>query len=376
LPKIKVAMYGLTSEAYMLAADLADRATVVIVDETLQMAMDLEPGFLKKNPNLQEVMQAEPLMSLKPVEQVLGEAQVIFFTPRLRRPSEETLIEAGSKLRDLARYLSKGVTLVNSLPTGPGGNSDNIMVVEKQTGLQVGSTLTYSYMPLMPNDAKPAVVSAAGLPEKGPLRALGFTPNSQNVFSAELEYASEVMQAAVASVTEIEMARRAREAKVSLQGSSSAYLDEFSRYLYELKAIQASEETGEAISYLAGATLKSFDNYGRYVVDETREVLKEKQLKASRTKISLLWNLDRYEMRGERLQVAESIQQRLRDYVTDVEVVSRPRGRGGAELLDPLKHNVVIVCSKDDWDVMKAAKKEQRSAETTVLSATAGLGRE
>jgi hypothetical protein len=369
-------MYGLTSEAYRLAADLVDKAQVTIVDETLQMAMNLDPAFLKKNPNLQEVMAEEPLLSFKPLEQVLGEAQVIFFTPRLRRPSDETLIESGSKLRDLAKYLSKGVTLVNSLPTGPGGNSENIMLAEKQTGLQVGSTLTYSYMPLRPREPKPAVVAAAGLGEKGALRALGFTPNSQNVFSAELEYASAVMETTVASVTEIEMARRARDAKVTLQRPSSVYLDEFSKYLYELKAIQASEETGESISYLAGAALKSFDNYVRYVVDETREVLKEKQLKASRTKISLLWNLDKYEMRGERLQVAESIQQRLRDYVTDVNVVSRPTERGGAELLDPLKHNVVIVCSKDDWDIVKQAKKEQRSVETTVLSATPGLTRD
>ena len=376
MPKIKVAMYGLTSEAYRVAATLVDRAQVTIVDETLQMAMDIDPAFMKKNPSLQEIMAEEPLLRFKPLEQVLGEAQVIFFTPRLRRPSDETLIEAGTKLRDLARYLSKGVTLVNSLPTGPGGNSDNIMLAEKQTGLQVGSTLTYSYMPLRPGEFKPAVISVAGLLEKGALQTLGFTPNSQNVFSAELEYASSVMESAVASVTEIELARRAREAKVTLQRSSGAYLDEFSKCLYELKAIQASEETGESISYLAGATLKSFDNYIRYAVDETRDVLKEKQLKASRTKISLLWNLDKYEMRGERLQVAESIQQRLRDYVTDVDVVSRTKGRGGAELLDPLKHNVVIVCSKEDWDVMKQAKKEQRSVETTVLLATPSLSRE
>ena len=376
MPKIKVAMYGLTSEAYMLAADLVDRAQVTIIDETLQMAMDLDPAFLKRNPNLQDVMAEEPLLSFKPLEQVLGEAQVIFFTPRLRRPSDETLIEAGSKLRDLARYLSKGVTLVNSLPTGPGGNSENIMLVEKQTGLQVGSALTYSYMPLRPREAKPAVVSAAGLTEKGALYSLGFTPNSQNVFSAELEYASSVMETAVSSVTEIEMARRAREARVSLQKSSTVYLDEFSKFLYELKAIQSSEETGESIAYLAGAALKSFDNYVRYVVDEAREVLKEKLLKASRTKISLLWNLDKYEMRGERLQVAENIQQRLRDYVTDVDVVSRPKGKGGSDLLDPLKHNVVIVCSKEDWDVMKQARKEQRSVETTVLLATPGLTRD
>jgi len=340
------------------------------------MAMDIDPVFMKKNPNLQEVMAEEPLLSLKPLEQVLGEAQVIFFTPKLRRPSDETLIEAGTKLRDLARYLTKGVTLVNSLPTGPGGNSENIMLAEKQTGLQVGSTLTYSYMPLRPGESKPAVVSAAGVADKGALQALGFVPNSQNVFSAELEYASSVMESAVASVTEIEMARRAREAKVTLQRSSNMYLDEFSKYLYELKAIQASEETGESISYLAGATLKSFDNYVRYAVDETREVLKEKQLKASRTKISLLWSLDKYEMRGDRLLVADNIQQRLRDYVTDVDIVSRSKGRGGAELLDPLKHNVVIVCSKDDWETMKQARKEQRSVESTVISATPSLTRE
>ena len=376
MPKIKVAMYGLTSEAYRLAADLVDRAQVTIVDETLQMAMELDAPFLRKNPNLQEVMGEEPLLSFKPLGQVLGEAQVIFFTPKLRRPSDETLIEAGTKLRDLARYVSKGVTLVNSLPTGPGGNSENIMLVEKQTGLQAGSSLTYAYMPLRPKDPKPAVVSTVGVQEKGPLQALGFSQNTQSVFSAELEYASSVMQSAVASVMEIEMARRAREAKVVMQRSSEVYLDEFAKYLYELKAIQASEETGESISYLAGATLKSFDNYVRYVVDETREVLKEKQLKASRTKISLLWNLDRYEMRGERLQVSESIQQRLRDYVTDVDVVSRSRQGGGLEILDPLKHNVVIICSREDWDLMKQAKKEQRSVETTILSATPSLKRE
>ena len=376
MPKTRVAMYGLTSEAYRLAADLVDRAQVTIVDETLQMAMDLDPSFLKKNPSLQEVMAEEPLLSFKPLEQVLGEAQVVFFTPKLRRPSEEALIEAGSKLRDLSRYLSKGVTFVNSLPTGPGGNSDNIMLIEKQTGLRVGATLTYAYMPLKPREPKPAVVSAAGLQEKGALEVLGFAPNSQNVFSAELEYASSVIEAAVTSVTEIEMARRAREAKVSFQRATDVYLDEFSKYLYELKAIQSSEETGESISYLAGATLKSFDNYVRYVVDETREVLKEKQLKASRTKITLLWSLDKYEMRGERLQVADSIQQRLRDYVTDVALVSGAKLRGGPGLFDPLKHNVVIVCSKEDQDSLKGARKELRSTESTLISATPGLKRE
>ena len=369
-------MYGLTSEGYRLAAELVDKAQVTIVDETLMMAMELDLAFLRKNPKLDVLMAGEPLLKLKPLGHVLGEAQVIFFTPRLRQPSDESLVEANSKLRDLSKYISKGATFVNVLPTGPGGNSENMLLVEKQTGLKVGSTLTYAYMPLRPRDTKPAVVSTSGSLEKDQLHTLGFVENSQNVFSAELEYAATVLEAAIASVTEIELARRAREAKVTLQRLPDAYIDDFTKYLYELKAIQAGEETGESISYLAGATLKGLENYIRYLVDETRELLKEKELKASRTKIDLVWSLDKYEMRGERQQVAESIQQKLRDYVTDVNVVSGSELRGGSEVLDPMKHNILIACSEDDQEAAKLAKKGHRSIEMTLVSATPALKRE
>jgi len=376
LQKVKVAIYGLTSEGYRLAADFVDKAQVTIVDETLQMAMEVDQVFLKKNPRLGELMAGEPLLNLEPVGQVLPEAQIIFFAPKLRRPSDESLIEASSKLRDLAKYLSKGVTLVNILPTGPGGNSENIMLVEKQTGLKIGSTLAYAYMPLRPLDSKPAVISIAGTSEDGQLKTLGFVENSQNVFSAELEYTSMVLDAAMTSVTAIELARKAREAKVTLQKTSDIYIDEFTKYMYELKAIQSSEEMGESISYLAGATQKGLENFVRYIVDETRELLKEKELKASRTRMDLVWSLDRYEMRGERQQVAEGIQQRLRDYVTDVNIISGSELKGGSEVLDPLKHNVIIACSKDDDEAAKQAKRRHRSVEMTLISATPSLRRE
>jgi len=366
-------MYGLTSEGYRLAAELVNRAQVTIIDETLQMAMDLDSTFLRKNPNLGNLMSEEPLLSFKPVEQVLGEAQVVFFTPRLRRPLDEALVEAGSKLRDLSGYLSKGVTFVNDLPTGPGGNSESIMLLEKQTGLKVAESFTYAYMPLRPRDSRPVVVSAETMKERSALEALGFAVTSQNFLSAELEYAALILERSIGFVTEIELARQARESKVSLQKESNVYLDEFAKYLYDLRTIQASDETGESISYLAGATLKSLGNYARYIVDETREVLKERNLKASRTKISLLWSLDRYEMRGERLQMAESIQQRLRDYVTDVEIVPGLNIKAGPQALDPLKYNVVIVCSKEDHESLRQARKFHSDTEMTLLHATPSL---
>lgn len=376
MAKPRVAMYGLTTEGYRLAASMIDKADVTIVDETLQMALELSPAFMKKNPDLEELMSQEPLLSFRPLEQVLGDAQVVFFTPKLRRPAEEALMEASTKLRDLSKYLSKGVTLANTLPTGPGGNSENIMLVEKQTGLRVGESLTYAYMPLKPGSPKPAVMSNAGATDKSVLEDLGFVWSSQNVFAAELEYASSVLDEAIVSVTQIELAKRAREAHVTLRNEKEIFVHEFIRYLYDLKAIQASEETGESISYLAGATLKGLENYVRYVVDETRELLKEKELKASRTKISLLWSLDGYEMRADRMQMAEGIQQRLRDYVTDVEILKGTKLGSGPEVLDPMKHNVVVACSKIDYDSLKQLRKGHRDAETTVIRATPSLARE
>jgi hypothetical protein len=369
LPKLNVAMYGLTSEAYKLAAELVEKAQVTIIDETLQMAMVVDSPFLKKNPNLGQLMSEEPLLGLKPIESVLGEAQIVFFTPRLRRPSDEALIEASTKMRDVSKYLSKGVIFVNTLPTGPGGNSENIMLLEKQTGLKIAESINYAYVPLRPRDPRPTVVATAGR-EIRHLRDLGFNENSQNIFSAELEYASFVIGSTIGAVTEIELSKRAREANVSLQKVSETYIDDFTKYLYDLKTIQASDETGESISYLAGAIVKSLENYVRYVVDETREVLKEKELKASRTKISLLWTLDRYEMRGERVQVSDSVQLRLRDYVTDVEVIPGSSVKAGSEVLDPLKHNIVIACSKEDNELVRQVKKGHRNLEMTLLPAT------
>ena len=378
MQKLKVAIYGQTTEGYKLAARLVDKASVTLIDETLQMATEVDQRFIKSHPDLDELMSSETLMDLKPIESALTDANVIFFTPKLRRPSEESLIESTSKLRDLSKYVSKGTTVVNALPTGPGGNSENIVLLEKQTGLTVGESLEYAYTPLHPRSAEPAVVASISRGKDGqPLEALGFKLNSQSVLAAELGYVSDVLIGAVKLASEIELRKRAREAKIGFQtAGDDVYLDEFSPHLYELKAIQSSDEAGESISYLAGTAVKSFENYVRYVVDEAREMLKEKELKASRTRIVVLWNLDKYEMRADRLQMAESIVQRLRDYVSDVDSLSGPNLSAGSEILDSQKHNLVIVCSKGDREIANQSRKNSRGVGVSLLSATPGLRRE
>ncbi len=48
------------------------------------------------------------LMGLKPVSQVLSEAGVVIFTPKLRKIGDESVIEANTKLREVAKNTSSG----------------------------------------------------------------------------------------------------------------------------------------------------------------------------------------------------------------------------------------------------------------------------
>ncbi len=369
----------MTSEGYSVATHLIERASVTLVDETLQMAMDLEQGMVKGHKTVQELVDDEMLMGLKPVSQVLSEAGVIVFTPKLRKVGDESIIEANAKLREVAKYVSSGSTVVNLLPTGIGGNADNVAMLEKQTGMKVGERLNYAYFPmgpLQPQAGEPAVAvltSKAASKEFASLEDLGFRPAYGGVAGLELDYISRVLALSTSMAAEVELMRKARELKLARGAESERYVDQLASLIYDLTAIQSSEDVGEPITYLAGAAVKSVENYARYVVEETRDLLRELQLKASRTRVLVVWSADKYEMRADRLATAQSLTEKLRDYVTDVRLVdsrSRPD-----DLIDGYKHSVAIVCTHADFEWFKGLKKSYRSSEITIVRATTGISR-
>ncbi len=384
MPKPKVAVYGLTSEGYSVAGRLVEKAAVTIVDETLQMAMDLEQGMVKTHKTVNELVGDEMLMGLKPVSQVLSEAAVVVFTPKLRKVRDESIIEASAKLRDVAKYASSGSTVLNMLPTGVGGNADNVALLEKHTGLKVGERLNYGYCPTGPPPAPGAdpagptgpvalLASKAASKEFASLEDLGFKTTYGGVASLELEYISRVLALCTSMAAEVELMRKARELKAPSGGQTERYIDQLASLVYDLTAIQSSEDVGEPITYLAGAAVKSLENYERYVVDETRDLLRELQLKASRTRVVVAWSADKYEMRADRLATAQSLTEKLRDYVTDVRQVDAKTRAD--DLIDSYKHSVAIVCTPADLEWFKGLKKSFRSSETTILRATTAISR-
>jgi hypothetical protein len=410
LPKPKVAVYGLTSEGYSVAGHLVDKALVTIVDETLQMAMDIEQPMVRSHKTVQELVGDEMLMGLKPVAQVLSEASVIVFAPKLKKVGDESVIEASAKLREVAKHASSGSTIVNLLPTGVGGNADNIALLEKQTGVRVGERLNYAYSPRGPIVAVPSEPGGRTFPSSsfssssssaaaeatmmmsttmnapvavfGPkatskefasLEDLGFKTVYEGIATLELDYISRVLVLCSSMAAEVELMHKSHELGASTSTQPERYIDQLASLIFDLTAIQSSEDVGEPITYLAGAALKSLENYQRYIVEETRELLRELQLKASRTRVIVAWSTDRYEVRADRLATAQALTGKLRDYVTDVRQIDA-KSRSD-DLIDSYKHSVALVCTPSDFDWFKSLKKTFRSSDISIIKATTAIGR-
>jgi len=373
LQKPKVAIYGLTTEGYSLASRMVERASVTIVDDTLQMAMDLDAQMVKTSRTLNQLLGEESLLGLKPISQVLSEARVILFAPKLRKTGDESIIESTSKMREIAKHISSGATVINTLPVGIGGNNDNIALIEKQTGMKVGDNLNYGYCPLSQGGEPTAVAFFAKMKDYVSPEELGLKSSQESITSSELAHASSVLNESTSIATEIELMRKARGQKVPAMGGVERYIDDLASRVYDLTAIQASEDVGEPLTYLAGAAVKSLENHIRYIVDETRDLLRELQLKASKTRVVVAWTVDKYEMRADRMKTAEKLEERLKDYVTDVRHAQVSAGRD--EVMDSYKHNIAVVCSAPDLVWIKGLKAGARSMELSILRANPSLQR-
>jgi hypothetical protein len=276
-------------------------------------------------------------------------------------------------MREVAKHVSSGATVINTLPVGIGGNNDIIALLEKQTGLTVGENLNYGYCPLKPGGEPTAVALSAKMRDYVSLEDIGLKSSQESITSSELVHAASVLNESTSVATEIELMRKARGQKVAPRAGVDRYIDDLASRIYDLTAIQASEDVGEPLTYLAGASVKSLENHVRYIVDETRELLRELQLKASRTRVIVAWTVDKYEMRADRLKTAEKLEERLKDYVTDVRHAQVSAGRD--EVMDSYKHNIVIVCSATDLEWIRTLKGGAHSAELSILRANPSLQR-
>ena len=359
----KVVIYGLSTEGYSLACQIAlNGGDVQIIDESTPSAISLKKDIAKSYPSVQALKDDEPLLSMIPISAAISKAQVLIFAPKIRKTGQDTKIEINSKFKDAVSDITKGTSVVYGLGTGFGGNSENISLLEHVTGLKVGKNISYFYYPLFKESISKSYIGSSDRKENETLKKLltkDKTIKFLSLSSSEYFHSIDVLKEFSSQTSVLEVCKFAKDSETKSDLNSEPigkiFLDDMIDGLFDLRSLSSSFEGASSLMYLINGSMKGIDGYIKRLIDETRLVLKKNELKASRTKILLLWSLDQHEMKGEKIEKLQELETRLKDYIGDVEAVSQP-----IDIFQNEKTTIVVVCSKHDFDyIMKNNKDDE-----------------
>ena len=360
--KEKVVFFGLSTEGYHLASKLVvNGADVKIIDESAQGAIVLNSEIAQTYTDVIALREDEPLLSMEPGNVAISKAKYLFFTPRIRKTGQDLKTEVNSKFKDAVAELKKGSSVINCLPTGFGGNNENISLLEHVTGLKAGKDSSYFYFPLNDLNKTPDVIGAIKQAEEKKLLSLLKTDKKEKKFvdisSAENLHAIDTIQrfSNQCSIIEVcgKFVKNNSKHTTSFNEFKDLYLDDMVSGFYDLRMLGSSFESAQTLMYLINGSVRGIHGYIKRLIDTIRITLKKNDLKASKTKIVLSWTLDTNEMRGDKIEMLNSISSKLRDYIGDVETSS-----GSIDLFHQDKVTIVVACSNHDYKEIKENSKD------------------
>ncbi len=338
------------------------------------MAITLKPEIASSYSNVSSLMEDEPLLAFEPIDIAVKEASYVFFAPKIRKIGQEAKADSHVKLRDATRAIGKGCSVIYCLPTGIGGNSENVAMIERITGLSVNRDFSYYYIPLTTSRSIPGEITIGSMATDD-TSEISRILNHPNLFekltivdtaSAELIHSIKVLMLYSGTASALEVFKHARSNKIS-EGAygpfKDIFLDDISNGLYDLRAISASLSGAGPLMYLVNGTIKATEGYIKYLIDRIRDTLKNRDLKASRIKVVVAWTLDTNEMRGDKIELMQSLESRLKDYIGDVELQNGSR----LELYPSDKTVVVVACSKSDLNHIRT--KSNNVTDTIIMQA-------
>ncbi len=355
-----VVVYGLSTEGYKIASTIATRGhNVSLIDESARMAIMLKPEIIKTYPSVSSLLEDEPLLELQPVDVAIKMASYVFFSPKVRKTGQDVRADISSKLRDVARSISPGTSFVFTLPTGVGGNTENIALIEHLTGFVIGRDVYYYYMPItsLSELHQPDLLVGSSSSNKNDLHLLGLIQdqpqtgdsNIVDIYSAELAHVIRILEHYTGLASTLEVCKQTRSSgfpsQVLQNKYGELYIDEISNGLYDLRVVASSLSGAGPLAYLVNGTIKGIEGYVKHLIDRLRLVLKTAELKASRTRVIIAWTLDQNEMKGDKIELFSTMESRLKDYIGDVE----RRPGTSLDIYPTDKNTVVIACSKDDF---------------------------
>ena len=359
----KVVVYGLSTEGYAIASQMAIKgADVYIIDESTPSAISLKAEIAKTYPNVSSLKEDEPLLAMEPIDVAISKAQYLFFTPRIRKTGQDIKTEIHSKFKDAVTSLKKNSSVIFTLATGFGGNNENISLLEHVTGFQAGKNISYFYYPLEDLNQQPKIIGSFNGKEDSVLSNLLTNNKKEKKFvgisSSEHFHAIDTLSRFSSLCSILEVCKYAHDEITKNDLSSNdfqeIFLDNMINGLFDLKALGSSFEGSNSLMYLINGSVKGIDSYIKRLIDEIRGTLKKNDLKASRTKIALSWTLDQHAMRGDKIEMLQNLISKLRDYIGDVEAYEDP----DFNLFHSDKTTIIVACSQFDFDKIEKSKKD------------------
>ena len=357
----KVVVYGLSTEGYSIACQIAlNGGDVQIIDESTPSAISIKQDIAKSYPSVQALKDDEPLLAMTSIDAAISKAQVLIFAPRIRKTGQDIKIEINSKFKDAVSNIKKGCMVIYGLGTGFGGNSENISLLEHVTGLKVDKNVSYFYYPLSNEITQKSYIGSSNGKENEILKKLLSSDKTFNFLtlnSSEYFHAIDILKQFSSQTSILEVCKFAKDSATKSDLNSERlgeiFLDDIIEGLFDLRSLSSSFEGASSLMYLINGSMKGIDGYIKRLIDETRLILKKNELKASRTKILLLWTLDQHEMKGEKIEKLQELETKLKDYIGDVESISQP-----TDIFQNDKTTIVVVCSRHDFDYMMKHNKD------------------
>ncbi len=358
----KVVVYGLSTEGYALACQMAiNGAEVSIIDESTASAITLKSEIAKIYPTISSLKE-DALVSMESIDAAISKTKYLFFAPTIRKTGQDTKTEINSKFKDAISPLKKNSSVVYNLPTGFGGNDEKISLLEHVTGFQAGKSISYYYFPIRDLTATPNAIGSFDSIHDEVLAELLKSGKKEKKFvslsSSEHFHAIETLSRFSTLCSILEVCKFAQDdvtkSDLSSNELNNLFLDDMINGLYDLKVLGSSFEGANTLMYLINGSIKGIDGYIKRLIDEIRTTLKKNDLKASRTKIVLSWNLDQHEMRGDKIELLQNLILRLRDYIGDVESFNTTN----FDLFHSDKTTLVVACSKSDYESIEKSKKD------------------
>jgi len=360
MTKEKLVFFGLSTEGYSLASQMAiNGADVQIIDESSSSAILLKPEIAKTYANVVSLREDEPLLAMEPSNIAVSKAKYLFFTPRIRKTGQDLKTEVNSKFKDAVEALKEGSSVINCLATGFGGNNENVSLLEHVTGFEVGKSISYFYFPLNDLNKTPDVIGALKKTDEKKILSLLKMDKKEKKFvdisSAEYSHAINTIQrfSNLCSILEIcKFVNRDTKHTFVFNDFKDLYLDDMITGLYDLRMLGSSFESAQTLMYLINGSIRGISGYIKRLIDTIRITLKKNDLKASKTKIVLSWTLDTNEMRGDKIEMLNTIASKLRDYIGDVETST-----GSIDMFHHDKVTIVVACSNSDYKEINESQK-------------------